>query len=98
MERARGRVREGEQIAKSLDEQNGVFPPVAIDMIGVGEETGHLEAMLLKLAEIYDLETDNSLKRMLSLLEPVIILGMGVVVGAVVISVLLPIFDLDTNF
>ncbi len=98
VERARGRVREGEQIAKSLDEQNGVFPPVAIDMIGVGEETGHLEAMLLKLAEIYDLETDNSLKRMLSLLEPVIILGMGVVVGAVVISVLLPIFDLDTNF
>lgn len=95
---AREKVREGEQVAKALEQEGEVFPPVAIDMIGVGEETGHLEAMLLKLADIYDSETDTSLKRLLSLLEPVIILGMGVVVGAIVISVLLPIFDLNASF
>lgn len=87
------RLREGKAISKSLEEV-GIFPPLAIHMIGVGEETGRLDEMLIKVAETYEENIRNSIKRFVSLLEPMIILIMGTVVGFIVISMLWAIFSI----
>lgn len=87
------RLREGKGISKSLEE-TGVFPPLAVHMIGVGEETGRLDEMLIKVAEVYEENVQNGLKRFVSLLEPAVILIMGGLVGFIVISILLAIFSL----
>ncbi len=87
------RLREGKAISKSLEEV-GIFPPLAIHMIGVGEETGRLDEMLIKVAESYEENVRNSIKRFASLLEPMIILIMGTVVGFIVISMLWAIFSI----
>lgn len=63
-------------------------------MVGIGEESGSLEEMLSKTADYYDEELDASIQRMLALLEPLLIVFMGVIVGFIVISMMLPIFDL----
>lgn len=88
------RLREGKGIAKSLEETS-VFPPLAIQMIGVGEETGRLDEMLVRVAETYEENVRNALKRFVSLLEPAVILLMGGVVGFIVISMLLAIFSIN---
>jgi len=88
------RLREGKGISKSLGE-TGVFPPLALHMIGVGEETGRLDEMLVKVAETYEEQVQNALKRFVSLLEPAVILLMGGVVGFIVISMLLAIFSIN---
>jgi len=84
------RLREGKGISKSLEE-TGVFPPLAVHMIGVGEETGRLDAMLIKVAESYEENVRTAVKRFVSLLEPMILLIMGGVVGFIVLSILLAI-------
>ncbi len=89
-----GRIKEGEKISEPL-QQSQLFPPMAIHMIDVGEESGQLEAMLFKIADTYDVETRNSVKRMVSMLEPLLILFMGVLVGFIVISMLLAIFGIN---
>jgi general secretion pathway protein F len=68
-----------------------ILPQMALQMIRVGEESGSLDAMLTKVAEIYDKETQASVKRMLTLLEPVLIIGLGVVVAGIIISIIVPI-------
>ncbi len=83
-------VKRGEGIAGPL-RAAGVFPPMALHMVMVGEETGRLEAMLLKIAEVYDERVKTSVRRLLGLLEPVLILALGMVVGFVVLSMLLAI-------
>ncbi|MBM4337969.1 MAG: type II secretion system F family protein [Deltaproteobacteria bacterium] len=88
------RLREGKGVSKSLEE-TGVFPPLAVHMIGVGEETGKLDEMLIKVAEVYEENVQNALKRFVSLLEPAVILLMGGVVGFIVISMLLAIFSIN---
>lgn len=88
------RLREGKGIYKSLEETD-IFPPLAVHMIGVGEETGRLDEMLIKVAETYEENVQTSVKRFVSLLEPSIILIMGVVVGFIVISMLLAIFSIN---
>lgn len=88
------RLREGKGISKTLQESN-VFPPLAVHMIGVGEETGRLDEMLTKVAETYEENVQTTVKRFVSLLEPLIILGMGVVVGFIVVSMLLAIFSIN---
>jgi general secretion pathway protein F len=88
------RLREGKSVSKSLEETN-IFPPLAIHMIGVGEETGRLDEMLLKVAENYEENVQTSIKRFVSLLEPLIILVMGSVVGFIVVSMLLAIFSIN---
>jgi type II secretion system protein F len=88
------RLREGKPVAKTLEE-TGVFPPLAIHMIAVGEETGKIDEMLNKVAETYEENVQTSVKRFVSLLEPLIILFMGLVVGFIVISMLLAIFSLN---
>jgi general secretion pathway protein F len=88
------RVREGKGMARPLSE-SGLFPPLALNMIAVGEETGKLEGMLTEVAGYYDQEVKRTTKRLTSLLEPVLILGMGLIIGIVVVSMLLAIFSIN---
>jgi len=87
-------VTQGEGIAAPL-RKSKVFPPVVVNMMAIGEETGRLDDVLMKIARSYDTEVDRAVKTLTSLLEPMIILFMGVVVGFIVISMLLPIFSID---
>jgi type II secretion system protein F len=88
------RVKEGEMLTKPLGEA-GIFPTLAIQMITVGEETGRLDEMLLRVAETYEKVVRNMVKRFIRLLEPAMILGMGLVVGFIVISMLMAIFSMS---
>jgi type IV pilus assembly protein PilC len=86
-------VKEGETITAPL-EACGVFPPMVISMVDVGEQTGALPEMLLKIADNYDDEVDNAVAAMTSLLEPVMIICLAVIVGSIVIAMFLPLIDL----
>jgi type II secretion system protein F len=88
------RVKEGERLSKSLEDTK-IFPSLAVQMITVGEETGRLEEMLIRVAENYEKILRNTIKRLISLLEPAMILGMGLVVGFIVISMLMAIFSMN---
>lgn len=88
------RVREGKGMVGPLTE-SGLFPPLALHMIAVGQETGRLEGMLASVADHYDQEVKRTTKRLTSLLEPILILGMGLVIGTVVISMLTAIFSIN---
>jgi type IV pilus assembly protein PilC len=83
----------GETIAAPL-ERSKVFPPMVISMIAVGEQTGGLDEMLSKIADFYDEEVDVAVSALLSLMEPVMIVVLGVIVGGMVIAMYLPIFDM----
>jgi len=87
-------VTQGEGIAAPL-RKSTVFPPVVVNMMAIGEETGRLDNVLMKISRSYDTEVDRAMKTLTSLLEPIIILVMGLVVGFIVISMLLPIFSID---
>jgi type II secretion system protein F len=89
-------VTQGEGVAGPL-KKSKVFPPVVVNMIAIGEETGRLDDVLLKVARSYELEVERAVKTLTSLIEPLIILGMGVVVGFIVIAMLLPIFSIDPS-
>ncbi len=86
-------VKEGETITAPL-EASGVFPPMVISMVDVGEQTGALPEMLLKIADNYDDEVDNAVAAMTSLLEPIMIVFLAVIVGSIVIAMFLPLIDL----
>jgi type IV pilus assembly protein PilC len=86
-------IREGETIAGPLEE-SGAFPPMAVNMIDVGEETGNLDSMLLKVADIYDAEVEVAIGGMLQMLEPAMMVVLGGIVGFIVISMYLPIFSM----
>lgn len=86
-------IREGETIAAPLEETN-VFPPMVVNMIDVGEETGQLDQMLMKVADIYDSEVEIAVAAMIQLMEPLMIVILGFIVGFIVISLYLPIFTL----
>lgn len=88
------KVGEGRGLGESL-QQSGAFPVVAVQMMGVGEQSGELEAMLEKVADLYQGEAEAAIDSMTTLLEPLMILCMAVVVGFVVISILLPIFEMS---
>ena len=87
--------REGRTIAEPLIESK-VFPPMVCQMIAVGETTGALDAMLQKIADFYEDEVDNTVANLTSLMEPLVILFLGVVIGGLVISMYLPIFKLGS--
>jgi type IV pilus assembly protein PilC len=86
-------VESGLTVAQPLRE-SGVFPPMVVQMIGVGEQTGALDAMLSKIADFYEEEVDQAVANLLTLMEPVMILFLGITVGGIVISMYLPLFDL----
>jgi type IV pilus assembly protein PilC len=86
-------VKEGETITAPL-EASGVFPPMVISMVDVGEQTGALPEMLMKIADNYEEEVDNAVAAMTSLLEPIMIVFLAVIVGSIVIAMFLPLIDL----
>jgi type IV pilus assembly protein PilC len=86
-------VEGGMTIAQPLKE-SGVFPSMVVQMIGVGEQTGALDAMLSKIADFYEEEVDQAVANLLTLMEPVMILFLGTTVGGIVIAMYLPLFDL----
>jgi type IV pilus assembly protein PilC len=86
-------VKEGESIVQPL-EASGVFPPMVISMIDVGEETGQLPEMLLKIAEVYDDEVDNAVAGLTSMLEPVMIVFLALIVGTIVIALFMPLIGI----
>ena len=91
--KTRASIERGETVATPLQETK-VFPPMVTQMIGVGEATGALDSMLSKIADFYEEEVDTAVAGLLTLLEPVMIAILGVIVGGIVISMYLPIFDL----
>ncbi len=93
--RTRASIAEGKTIAEPL-KASGVFPPMVVQMIAVGEQTGALDAMLGKIADFYDEEVDTAVGNLTSLLEPMLMVFLGVVIGGVVIAMYLPIFKLVT--
>ena len=90
---ARKSIKEGQTIAEPLSKKK-VFPPMVIQMINVGENTGTLDSMLSKIADFYENEVDTAIAGLTSLLEPLIIAFLGVIVGFIVIAMYLPIFRL----
>ena len=90
---SRQSIAAGETIAVPL-ERSAVFPPMVISMIAVGEQTGGLDEMLSKIADFYDEEVDVAVSALLSLMEPVMIVVLGVIVGGMVVAMYLPIFDM----
>jgi type IV pilus assembly protein PilC len=94
---ARSMVAEGTSLRDALREK-GRFPFMMIQMVGVGEATGTLDEMLTKLADFYDEEVEYSVANLLSILEPILLIFVGLIVGSIVISMYLPIFDLMSKF
>jgi type IV pilus assembly protein PilC len=90
---SRASIAGGETIAAPL-QKSQVFPPMVISMISVGEQTGGLDEMLSKIADFYDEEVDAAVSNLLSMMEPVMIVFLGVVVGGMVVAMYLPIFDM----
>jgi len=93
VEEARQNIREGETIAEPL-KRSGEFPPLVTHMIAVGEKSGEMEEMLRRIGQIFDGEVDRVITRFTSLLEPVMIVVMGVIVLFIVVAILLPIFEM----
>jgi type IV pilus assembly protein PilC len=89
-------VKEGESIVAPL-EASGVFPPMVISMVDVGEETGQLPEMLMKIAEVYDDEVDNAVEGLTSLLEPIMIVFLALIVGTIVIALFMPLIEIIQN-
>jgi type IV pilus assembly protein PilC len=92
---ARESVKEGERIAQQLKKAN-IFPPMVTQMVAIGEETGNLDTMLNKIADFYDQEVDTAVKALTSMIEPIIIVVMGLVIGFIVIAMFLPMFELGS--
>jgi len=92
---ARASIREGETVSAPL-KTSGVFPPMVVQMISVGEQTGALDEMLTKIAAFYEAEVDTAVDTLTSIIEPVMIVVMGGIVGGMVISMYLPMFKLIT--
>jgi type IV pilus assembly protein PilC len=91
----RERVHEGVPIAQPLVE-NAVFPPMVAQMVKVGEETGELDKMLAKIADFYEEEVDASIQALTSIIEPIMMIGVGLMVGVIIISMYLPMFKMLT--
>src|SRR5450756_113156 len=86
-------VKEGETITAPLEAAN-IFPPMVVSMVDVGEQTGALPEMLMRVADTFDEEVDNAVTAMTSLLEPIMIVFLAVVVGSIVIALFLPLITL----
>jgi type IV pilus assembly protein PilC len=90
---SRASIAGGDTISEPL-KKSGVFPPMVVQMINVGEQTGGLDEMLTKIADFYDEEVDAAVEALLSALEPVMIVFLGVIVGGMIVAMYLPIFDM----
>ena len=90
-------VREGESIVTPMSAASNIFPPMVISMVDVGEETGRLPDMLIKIAEVYDEEVDNSVTALTAMIEPLMIVFLAVVVGSIVMAMFMPMMDIIQN-
>jgi general secretion pathway protein F len=90
----RNGIKKGEGIAQPM-KQSGVFPPLAMHLIEVGEESGKLDTMLIQVGEVYDTEVRNSIKNLIAFFEPALILVMGIIIGTIVVSMLMAIFSIN---
>ena len=93
----RMRVREGSTLSEPI-KQSGEFPPMVVQMLKVGEESGNIEDMLNKISAYYDMEVANAIEGSISLIEPVMIIVLAVIVGGIVASVILPLFSIYSSF
>lgn len=93
LEEVKDSVRSGESLAQPLS-RHAVFPPMVVQMMTVGEETGELDGMLAKVADFYEREVEDTVNALTSLIEPLLIVVMGISVGAILISLYLPIFNI----
>jgi type IV pilus assembly protein PilC len=93
---ARAKISEGKDLAGPLAESR-VFPPMVVQMIGVGEQTGAMDQMLQKIADFYEDEVDVAVAAMTSLIEPLMMVFLGGVVGGLIIAMYLPVFELAGN-
>lgn len=91
---SRNSIKEGERMADPL-RKTGVFPQMVTQMVAIGEESGNLDTMLGKIADFYDQEVDVAVKGLTSMIEPVIMVGMGVLIGSIVIALFLPMFEMS---
>jgi type IV pilus assembly protein PilC len=95
LDTVRLRVQEGQGFAAALRER-GVFPDVAVKMVEVGESTGALQEMLNSLADFYDEEVDTEVGRFITMIEPILLIGMGIIIAVVVLSLYMPLFELTS--
>lgn len=95
VDNVRTNVREGEPIAEPLS-KSGIFPSMVVRMISVGEQTGELEKMLIKIADFYDEQVDTAVSGLTSLIEPLIIAFLGIVIGGIVVCMFLPILQISS--
>ncbi|WP_017306472.1 type II secretion system F family protein [Spirulina subsalsa] len=91
VEATKGEIQQGGMISIAL-EKEGVFPPLAVQMISIGEETGELDAMLLKVADFYEDEVEQAVKALTSVIEPLMMVGVAGIVGVILLSMYLPMF------
>jgi len=96
IENVRSSIREGESIALPM-QASGLFPPMVVQMTSVGEETGTLDSMLTKVADFYDAEVETTLAQLTSIIEPLLILFLGFVVGFIVLSFYMPLYQIVTG-
>jgi general secretion pathway protein F len=94
IEPIRNGIKKGEGISQPM-KQSGVFPPLAMHLIEVGEESGKLDSMLIQVADVYDVEVRNSVKNLIAFFEPALILVMGIIIGAIVVSMMMAIFSIN---
>jgi type IV pilus assembly protein PilC len=90
---SRASIAGGDTISEPL-KKSGVFPPMVVQMINVGEQTGGLDEMLTKIADFYDEEVDAAVQALLAAMEPVMIVFLGAIVGGMIVAMYLPIFDM----
>jgi len=86
-------IKNGESLSESLS-KSGIFPPLALDMIRIGETSANLEGMLIDVADVYNESIQRKIDTFISLIEPVIIIFMGLIVAGMLLSVYLPIFNI----
>jgi len=89
-------IQEGQSFAKPLMKSR-VFPPMVSTMMSIGEETGAVDTLLEKVADFYENEVDDMVSRLSSMIEPILLVGMGVVVGFILVSIMLPMFSMYDN-
>lgn len=94
VEPIRNGIKKGEGISQPM-KRSGVFPPLAMHLIEVGEESGRLDSMLVQVADTYDIEVRNSIKKLIAFFEPALILLMGIIIGTIVVSMLMAIFSIN---
>jgi type IV pilus assembly protein PilC len=91
------KIEKGESLGKAFEEER-IFPPILVQMTTVGEQTGHLDETLMRISKYFEMESELAVKTMTTLIEPAILLFLGVGVGFLVVSVITPIYSLTSSF